>query len=90
MRCRAHNALYAEQTFGKEHIERRIREHRDPRQRGSASESCHLAANGLVSLGFRRAEVQRAPDTVSARHPAEDLTRVPVQTILREALAVLT
>ena len=49
-----------------------------------------LAASGLVNLGFGRAEVQRALDTVSARHGAEDLTTMPVQTILREALAVLT
>jgi hypothetical protein len=90
VRCRAHNALYAQQTFGKEHVERKIRERRDPRQRGSASESCDLAAHGLVNMGFRRAEVQRALDTVSAHHRADDLSAIPVQTILREALAVLT
>jgi hypothetical protein len=53
VRCRAHNQLYAEQTFGKEHVERKIRERRDPRdprRRGYAA----------------------------------------VETILREALAVLT
>jgi hypothetical protein len=90
VRCRAHNALCAEQTFGKEHVERKIHERRHPRQRGYASESHDLAASGLVNMGFRRAEVQRALDTVSARHPAQDLTTVPVQTLLREALAVLT
>jgi hypothetical protein len=90
VRCRAHNALYAEQTFGKEHVERKVRERRDPRQRGYPSESCDLAASGLVNMGFRRAEVQRAVDTVSWRHRADDLSIVPVQTILREALAVLT
>jgi hypothetical protein len=90
VRCRAHNAHYAEQTFGRDHVERKIRERRHPRQRGYASESCDLAANGLVNMGFRRAEVQRALDSVSARHRADDLSTVPVQTILREALAVLT
>jgi hypothetical protein len=90
VRCRAHNALYAEQTFGKEHVQREIRERRDPRQRGYASESCGLAASGLVNMGFRRAEVQRALDTVGTRHRADDLRTIPVQTILREALAVLT
>jgi hypothetical protein len=90
VRCRAHNALYAEQTFGKEHVERKIRERRHPRQRGYASESCDLAANSLVNMGFRRAEVQRALHTVSAHHRADDLSTIPVQTILREALAVLT
>jgi hypothetical protein len=90
VRCRAHNLLHAEETSGKEHVERKIRERRDPRQRGSASESCHLAASGLVNLGFRRAEVQRALDVVSSRHQTEDVTTIPIQTILREALAVLT
>ena len=90
VRCRAHNALHAEQTFGKEHVERKIRERRHPRQRGYASESCELAASGLVNMGFRRAQVQRALDTVTARHGTEDLTTIPVQTILREAQAVLT
>jgi len=90
VRCRAHNALHAEQTFGKEHVARKIRESGDPRQRGYASESRDLAANGLVNMGFRRAEVQRALDTVSGRHGADDLSTIPVQTILREALAVLT
>ncbi len=90
VRCRAHNALYAEQTFGREHVERKIRESRDPRRRGYASESCDRAANGLVNIGFRRAEVQRALDTVGVRHRVDDLSMIPVQTILREALALLT
>jgi len=89
VRCRAHNRLYAEQTFGKEHVERKIRERRHPRQRGYASESCALAASGLVNMGFRRAEVRRAVDAVSARHPAEVVIAMPVQDVLREALAVL-
>jgi len=90
VRCRAHNALHAEQTFGKKYVARKIRERGDPRQRGYASESCDLAASGLVKMGFRRAEVQRALDTMSGRHRADDLSTIPVQTILREALAVLT
>jgi len=89
VRCRAHNRLHAEQTFGKEHVERKIRERRHPRQRGYAYESCALAASGLVNLGFRRADVRRAVDVVSMRHPAEVLTTIPVQDVLREALAVL-
>ncbi len=89
VRCRAHNALYAEQTFGKEHVERKIRERKDPRQRVYASESCALAATGLVNMGFRRAEVQRALDRVSTHHWAEDPTTIPVETILCEALTVL-
>jgi hypothetical protein len=90
VRCRAHNLLHAERTFGRQHVGRRIRERRDPSQRGYASESCERAASGLASMGFRRAEVQRALDAVTARHPRETLAAIPVQTILREALAVLT
>jgi 5-methylcytosine-specific restriction endonuclease McrA len=107
VRCRAHNALHAERTFGKEHVERKIHErrHRDPRQRGSASESrggavpetcdravsgsCDRAAKGLTNLGFHRSEVGRALGCVRARHPGEDLSAIPVQTLLREALAFL-
>ncbi|HEX8793465.1 MAG TPA: HNH endonuclease signature motif containing protein [Polyangiaceae bacterium] len=89
VRCRAHNLLYAEQTFGKELVARKIRERSDPRQRGSASESCDVAASGLLNMGFRPSEVRHALDTVSARHPAEDLTTISLQTILHEALAVL-
>ena len=90
VRCRAHNLLYAEQTFGKQHIERKTRERRYPRRRGYASESCELAARGLVTMGFRQAEVRRALDAVSAHHRSETLATTPVQTILREALGVLT
>ena len=90
VRCRAHNLLYAERYFGKEHVARKIRERRDPRQRGYVSESLDLAESGLVKMGFRRAEVRRALDAVSARRPSEALTTAPVQTILREALAILT
>ena len=102
VRCRAHNRLYAEQVFGQEHVERKIHERRHPRQRGYVSDSCAVAASGLVKrrrrptcapkachLGFCRADVRRALDAVSARHQAEVLTALPVQTILREALAVL-
>jgi hypothetical protein len=42
-----------------------------------------------MKMGFHRAEVQRALGGVRALHPAGDLTTIPVQTILREALAFL-
>ena len=90
VRCRAHNRLYAEQTFGKEHVERKIGERRHPRRRGYPSESCELAASGLVNMGFRRTDVLRALDAVSAHHRSEALNTMPLQTIVREALAVLT
>jgi len=95
VRCRAHNRLYAEQAFGREHVERAIRERGRPRQRGYATpscaiESCALAARALTGMGFRRAEVRRALEAVTARHPGAALAATPVQAILREALAVLT
>jgi hypothetical protein len=43
----------------------------------------------LMKMGFHRAEVGRALGSVRASHPAEDLIAVPIQTILREALAFL-
>jgi hypothetical protein len=90
VRCRAHNLLYAEDAFGREHVQRKIRERRHPSQRGYATEGCDLAASGLANMGFPRLEVRRALDAVTARHPRETLAAIPVQTILREALAVLT
>jgi hypothetical protein len=90
VRCRAHNQLYAEQTFGKEYIESKIHERRRPRRRGYQAESCALAASGLANLGFRNADVRRAIDAVTERHRTEDIGAIPVQSLLREALAVLT
>ncbi len=90
VRCRAHNLLHAEQTFGKEHVERCIHERRDPHRRGCAPESCNLAANGLVNMGFRRTEARLALDEVAARHDPDELSAMPLEAILREALAVLT
>jgi hypothetical protein len=44
-----------------------------------------------MHMGFQRAEVLRALGSVHARHPAGELmSTIPVQTILREALAFLT
>jgi hypothetical protein len=65
----------------------RIRERRHPRQRGSVSESCALS--GERPRGTSSCRCRRALDAVSARHGAEVLTTIPVQTMLREALAVL-
>src|SRR5579859_636862 len=90
VRCRAHNLLYAERTFGRPLVEHKIRERSRPRQRGYPSEGCELAARGLANMGFRPPDVRRALDTVTARHSPEVLVATPVQTILREALAVLT
>ena len=90
--CRAHNLLYAEQIFGKDHIANRIRARRDPRRRGEPQEppaNCELAASGLAKLGFSLAEVRRALAAVTARRPGAILATTPIETIVREALAVL-
>jgi hypothetical protein len=89
VRCRAHNHLHAEQTFGKHHVARKIRERRDPSRRGYPSETYAIAASGLENLGFPRAEVRRALGAVSAHHRNDAPGTMPVQTVLREALAVL-
>src|SRR5262249_16932173 len=90
VRCRAPNQPYPGQPFGKEHVERKIDERRHPRQRGDLADSCDLAASGLVHLGFHRTEVGRALDAVRERHRTEDATTIPVEALLREALALLT
>jgi hypothetical protein len=85
VRCRAHNGLWAEQCFGKEHVAASI----DFRQRKSDAHAADLARRGLVHLGFSAKEVTRALDVVLARH-ANDERPIPVEDIVREALRVLT
>ena len=86
VRCRAHNALYAEQVFGRAHVASR----RDLRQRKKAPPalvSFETAARGLRSLGFREPEARRALETLATK---PDMQAAPVETILREALLVLS
>jgi len=45
------------------------------------------AARGLRSMGFREPEARRALETLATNH---DMQAAPVETILREALLVLT
>ena len=94
--CRAHNQLYAEQTFGRQYVRDRIREARDPRRRGSpgtdgvqTSDGCEQAASALLNLGFRLAEVRRALGTVRSRHADGAISTIPLQTVLHEALEAL-
>ncbi|MBN9164915.1 MAG: hypothetical protein BGO98_35970 [Myxococcales bacterium 68-20] len=59
VRCRAHNALYAEQVFGRAHVAGRM----DFRRRKCAPPtpaSFETAARGLRSMGFREPEAHRA------------------------------
>ncbi len=86
VRCRAHNALYAEQIFGRAHVAGRM----DLPQRKYAppsSASFETAARGLRSMGFREPEARRALETLATKG---DMKAATVETILREALLVLT
>ena len=86
VRCRAHNALYAEQVFGRAHVAGRM----DLRRRKCAPPtpaSFESAARGLRSMGFREPDARRALETLATNH---DMKTAPIETILREALLVLT
>jgi hypothetical protein len=115
VRCRAHNALYAEEVFGRGHVEERIHlqrskcsrnasEHegtrntstcgtsraRSPVERRAAiakPQSFETAARALCSLGFRDPEVRRALVLLETKL---DIQAAGIDTILREALLVLT
>jgi 5-methylcytosine-specific restriction endonuclease McrA len=84
VRCRAHNRLHAEKTFGKAHVEEKIRH----RQQGYEPENVERAARGLVIMGFKKQRVQEALLTLHGRHA--DIAQVPAAQVIVEALAVLT
>ncbi|MBN9165219.1 MAG: hypothetical protein BGO98_49745 [Myxococcales bacterium 68-20] len=86
VRCRAHNALYAEQVFGRTHVASRM----DLRRRKSAPPtpaSFEIATRGLRSLGFREPEARRVLETLATKPEMQAAT---VEMVLREALLVLT
>jgi 5-methylcytosine-specific restriction endonuclease McrA len=84
IRCRAHNALAAEEDFGRQHIAKRISEKKvDPRQRGYDSETARRA---LRSLGFKDGQVRRTLRILEERWIG---VAPPIETVLREALSVL-
>src|SRR5690606_22172306 len=88
--CRLHNRWHAEQVFGRAYVEERIHfRHRKcgrPPAPPAGTASFEGAFRGLRSLGFRdpelRAAMTRLQTTVD---PA-----TPTETILREALRLLT
>jgi hypothetical protein len=86
--CRAHNHLAAEKTFGRSHMARRVREHVSPDTCVAPSVSATHGA--LVTLGFRAADARRALATLAERHSPEMLAERSIESLLREALAVLT
>jgi 5-methylcytosine-specific restriction endonuclease McrA len=80
--CRAHNRLYAEQAFGREHIERQIH----LRQRRSNDPTLDVARRALANLGFRSADIQTA-----LRHVLPpDVPPPPMAELLRTAIGLLT
>ena len=86
MRCRAHNALYAEQVFGRAHVAGRM-DFRRHKRTVPSPDSFETAVRGLRSLGFREPEARRALETLAAKR---EMVSAPLETLLREALLVLT
>lgn len=84
VRCRAHNRLYAEQIFGKDHIAEQI----DFRQRKSAH-VLEPALRGLENMGFAKTEARRALERVAQRRAANG-EALEAQSLLRDAIASLT
>jgi hypothetical protein len=84
VRCKAHNALAAEEDFGRRYIEKRISEKKlHPRQRGYDRETARRA---LCGLGFKDGQVNRALGILEERWAG---AAPPMETVLREALSVL-
>ena len=91
VRCHPHDRLYAEQTCGREHVEEQIhfRQRKSRRvKHDDAPAAIELARRGLVNLGYRASEAQRAITIVRERH-ANDIDTLTPEAALREALAVL-
>jgi len=96
VRCWDHNQLHAEEIFSKEHvascIDLRRRKLRRVTPAAPASspispidEVAAQATRGLIRLGFGKAETEKAIARVTARSPG-----LPIETLLREAITVLT
>ncbi len=85
VRCRAHNQLYAEQVYGRQHVAARIHL-RQNKYGAPPSPRFATAAQALRSLGFTPPEVRRAMSTLETRLGEE----TPIERILREALLLLT
>ncbi len=85
VRCRAHNQHYAEQVFGREHVTARIHL-RHLKSRLAPSTCFETTAQALRSLGFREPEVRRVMPTLETKLGND----APIETIIREALLLLT
>jgi len=85
VKCRAHNALAAERDFGREHIERKKAEKKNPpRQRRYESE---VALRGLTAMGFKEPQARRALGIIEERWNG---AAPSMETALRQTLSILT
>ncbi len=82
---RAHNRLWAEERFGKEHVASCIA----LRHRKWDRDAADLVLRGLENLGFKTRDATHAIADVAKAH-ANDATPLPKESILREALSLLT
>jgi hypothetical protein len=89
VRCRAHNRLWAEQTFGRAHVERAVH-FRQRRQRKSdpSLDPRDKVVLALKQLGFRHAEARRAVCAAEKRECGDGPHGL--EGLLREALAEAT
>jgi hypothetical protein len=102
VRCRAHNRLWAEQTFGRAHVERAVHFRRrkspvtpndeTPAQPMTATDASSEAREKIVlalkQMGFRDSEARRAVNAVVKRERAEKPQRLA--SLLREAVLEAT
>ncbi len=89
--CRAHNKLYAERTFGREHMDRHVREaKRQPylRQRWSNDPVLDVARRALANLGFHARDIH---DALMRVLPPDASTPAPAMPeLLRATIGLLT
>ena len=80
--------MSAEQVFGKKYVAERVhwRQQQSRCRTSVGAETIAQATRGLLNMGFAKTDVRCAVDTVIARHP----DGVPMQDLLREAIAALT
>jgi hypothetical protein len=87
VRCRAHNQLWAEETYGRKHLDE-IRHFRQRKRAGEDDERNRVTARvlaALTGLGFRKDRARSAVAEVRRRHGDGGLPTV--EQTLREALA---
>ena len=81
--CRAHNQLYAEQVFGREHVARRIYLRQ---RRQEEDDALDVVRRALTNMGFRAAEVRR---TMAEAFPPDVTTLPSKPEMIRIALSRL-